>query len=153
MGSQNNKYIYLRSGESNIMFLRRFESKVLRHNFSRDCRNIMKFCLFAINGHIYISNQDLWSQNNVFLSIFQSKALGHKFSQDSRNVMKFCLFAISGHRYLIWTWIVKIRYFWVILNRKFHVSNFHMMVETLRNLVYSQYGGIRNLFGRWGESK
>ena len=148
MGSQNNKYIYLGSGESNIMFLRKFESKVLRDNFSRDCRNIMKFWWFAINGHIYLSNQDLGSENNVCLSILQSKALGHNFSQDSRNVMKFCLFAISCHRYLIRTWRVKIMYFWVILNRKFHVSTFHKMVETLRNLDYLQYRGIRNLFGR-----
>ena len=36
---------YLGLGESNNMFWRKVESKVLRHNFSQDCRSITKACL------------------------------------------------------------------------------------------------------------
>ena len=40
--------IYFGLGEFTNEFLRKFESKILRHNYSQDCRNIVEVCLLEI---------------------------------------------------------------------------------------------------------
>ena len=65
--------------------MRKFESNVLRHNFSQDCRNITKFGLFAI-GTLRNLVWNWGTPNNVFLRKVESKVFRHNFSRDCRNI-------------------------------------------------------------------
>ena len=88
--------------------------------------------------------------NNMFLRKFESKVLRDKCSQDCRNVTKVCLFAICCLRHLFRHRGSQKTCFLENLNRKFWVTTFHNFVETLRNLVYSQYAFLDIYLGDGG---
>ena len=91
-------------GEFTNEFLRKFESNVLRYNYSQDCRNIVEVCLVRNRQSVLNMNLGVGVFNNVFLRKFESNVLRHNISEVCRNITKVCLFVFGSFSNLFWIW-------------------------------------------------
>jgi len=118
--------------------------KCLRQNFSAYCRNLTKFCSFALRG---ISNLFRPCGDKITcFGTFESKVLRHNFSSNWRNITKVCLSAISGLDNLIQALGSPNNVFLRILVPKILRHNFSTICRNLQKFGSFALSGLSNLF-------